>query len=243
MSAGPQRLGATGLAFIAREEGLRLQPYNDSAGHATVGVGHLIHRGPVTAADRARYRSFTRADAIRLLRKDVASREAAVRQRVRVRLNQHEFDALVSLVFNIGAGAFATSTVLRELNAGNRRKAADAFLMWRRGGPGLIFRRRRERLVFLQPLPSVVSLAVLSETERHYANRLLWHRRAYRREAKTGKGPKFLAHKEYAASHRRWLEARIASLEADLRREADRHNRRRRAALLRRVVAATDGTL
>lgn len=146
-------MSAKGLAFLSAQEGLRLAPYNDSAGHATIGVGHLIHLGPVTAADRTRYRGFTRADAIRLLKKDVASREAAVRRLITVELNQNEFDSLVSLVFNIGEGGFAGSTVRRKLNAGDRRGAADAFLMWRVGGPGLIFRRQRERKLFLKPVP------------------------------------------------------------------------------------------
>ncbi|MGH3995455.1 MAG: lysozyme, partial [Pseudonocardiaceae bacterium] len=131
-------MSAKGLELLSREEGLRTEPYNDSAGHATIGVGHLIHHGPVTAADRARFRGFTRADALRLLRSDVVSRERAVSRLVNVSLHQNEFDALVSLVFNIGEGqkGFAGSTVRRELNAGDRRAAADAFLMWKRGGPG-----------------------------------------------------------------------------------------------------------
>lgn len=161
------RLNAEGLAFLSREEGLRTVPYNDSAGHATIGVGHLIHHGPVTAADLRRYRGFTRADAIRLLKSDVASREKAVERLVRVPLNQNEFTALVSLVFNIGVGAFASSTVLRRLNVGDRRGAADAFLMWRRGGPGLIFRRRRERVLFLTPA-RIDPLTLLNKTERRW---------------------------------------------------------------------------
>jgi lysozyme len=148
------RLSSSGLEFLSQEEGLVLKPYNDSAGHATVGVGHLIHRGPVTAADRARYGNFTRADAIKLLKRDAAIAEDAVNQLVNVPINRNEFHALVSLVFNIGAGerGFAGSTVLRKLNANDRRSAADAFLMWRIGGAGLINRRKRERKIFLTPM-------------------------------------------------------------------------------------------
>lgn len=144
------RMSKEGLAFLAREEGLRLAPYNDSAGHATIGVGHLIHHGPFTAEDRRRYRGFTHGEALGLLARDVRTREDAVKALVTVRLIQDEFDALVSLVFNIGVGAFADSTVLRKLNLGDRRGAARAFLMWKVGGPGLIFRRRRERALFLK---------------------------------------------------------------------------------------------
>ena len=143
------RMSAKGLARLSAEEGLRLKPYEDSAGHATIGVGHLIHHGPVTAADNTRFAGFTRAAALALLARDVRARELFVDDVVKVALNQNEFDALVSLVFNIGTGAFKGSTVLRRLNAGNRRGAADAILMWTVGGPGLPDRRKRERALFL----------------------------------------------------------------------------------------------
>lgn len=164
------RLDAEGLAFLSREEGLRTSPYNDSQGFATIGVGHLLHKSPVTAADASRFHGFTRADAIKLLKSDVAGRERAVERLVKVRLNQNEFNALVSLVFNIGEGAFASSTVLRKLNAGDRRGAFDAFLMWRVGGPGLIFRRRREREMALRPgKPAQADpLTKLNRTERRW---------------------------------------------------------------------------
>lgn len=161
-------MSTKGLEFLSAEEGLVLKPYNDSAGHATVGVGHLLHRGPVTAADRARYANFTRVDAIRLLKQDVAIAEAAVNRLVKVPLNQNEFEALVSLAFNIGTGerGFAGSTVLRKLNAEDRKAAAEAFLMWRIGGPGLIHRRHRERRLFLRPAERDDPLAFLTAGER-----------------------------------------------------------------------------
>lgn len=142
------RLSRKGLEALVREEGLRLAPYNDSAGHATIGVGHLIHHGPVTAADRARYRGFTRADALEVLRQDVRRFEAAVDGALRRLPLQGQFDAMVSLAFNIGPGGFASSTVVRRFNAGDRRGAADAFLMWRVPSE-LLPRRRRERAMFL----------------------------------------------------------------------------------------------
>ena len=160
------RMSAEGLAFLSAEEGLRLDPYNDSAGHATIGIGHLIHHGPVTAADRQRFAGFTRADAIRLLKADVAPREAAVTRLVKVPIGQNAFNALVSFVFNIGAPAFEGSTMLRKLNAGDRPGAADELLRWKVGGPGLIFRRQRERALFLSGAPE--PLAVMTPTERRW---------------------------------------------------------------------------
>lgn len=165
------RMSANGLAFLSREEGLKLVPYNDSVGHATIGVGHLLHRGRVTDADRRRYRGFTRADAIRLFKRDLAPREAAVERMIDVPTNENEFDALVSLDFNIGEGGFAGSTVRRELNRGRRHSAANAFLMWRIP-PELIGRRRRERALFLRPGAKPDPLRFLGADERRWCREL-----------------------------------------------------------------------
>lgn len=161
---------ATGLAFISREEGVILHPYNDSRGFATVFVGHLIAQRPVIPADFQRFAPLTREHAIEYLRRDVRVAESAVNGGVKVPLNQNEFDALVSLTFNIGNGAFAGSTVLRRLNAGDRRGAADAFLMWHIGGAGLIFRRQRERTLFLTA--AVDPLEVLEPDELNWVHEL-----------------------------------------------------------------------
>ncbi len=78
--------------------------------------------------------------------------EPAVRRYVRVPLKQHQFDALVSLSFNIGAGAFHRSTLLRKLNAGDVAGAAQQFHVWKWAGgrvqSGLIIRRAAERALF-----------------------------------------------------------------------------------------------
>jgi lysozyme len=152
------RLSAKGAAFIARFEGFVAEPYNDPAGHATIGFGHLIHRGRVTDADRRRWGTISREKATRLLRADAARFERAVERAVTVRLSQPQVDALVSLAFNIGPGALAGSTLVRTLNAGNREAAADQFLRWDRAGSpprpmaGLTRRRRDERRLFLTGL-------------------------------------------------------------------------------------------
>ncbi|MRU22705.1 lysozyme, partial [Xylella fastidiosa subsp. multiplex] len=75
--------------------------------------------------------------------------EPAVRRYVRVPLKQQQFDALVSLSFNIGVGAFHRSTLLRKLNAGDVAGAAEQFHVWKWAGDsiqqGLIIRRAAER--------------------------------------------------------------------------------------------------
>jgi lysozyme len=143
-----RQLSVAGAKFIARYEGLRLHAYPDPGTGGkpwTIGIGHTgpeVHPGLV----------ITQHKAYELLRRDAAGAAAVVSSHVKVPLNTCEFDALVSLVFNIGAGAFASSTVLRELNRGHRARAGLAFLMWDRAGGrvllGLSRRRHAERRLF-----------------------------------------------------------------------------------------------
>ena len=90
------------------------------------------------------------------LRREIAKFEAAVSRLVTVSTNQNEYDAMVSLAYNIGAAGFKRSTVLRRLNKGDRAGAARAFEMWNIGAgrvlPGLISRRKREAALFLKPV-------------------------------------------------------------------------------------------
>lgn len=146
------KMSRRGVDFLIREEGVRRYAYNDPAGHATFGVGHLLHRGPVIATDRGRWGTPERPKSMRLvkkvLRRDLQRFERAVREAVEVPLKPHEFDALVALAFNIGDGGFRSSTVVRELNSGHRRAAAHAFLLWDK--PSMLRpRREREQRLFL----------------------------------------------------------------------------------------------
>lgn len=134
-----------GLRAIAGYEGLRLNVYNDVAGNPTIGYGHLIR-------PRENLRTVTQEQALELLRNDVASAEEAVNSNVNVDLTPNQYDALVSLVYNIGNGAFAGSTLLRELNSGDYEGAAQQFERWNRAGgrvvQGLANRRADERRRF-----------------------------------------------------------------------------------------------
>lgn len=97
-------LSAKGAAFIGAFEGFRAQCYDDAAGNCTIGYGHLVHAGPTTAADRAKWGTISRAQAARLLQADAARAAEAVRDKIHVPLRQGQFDALVSLAYNCGAG-------------------------------------------------------------------------------------------------------------------------------------------
>jgi lysozyme len=142
-----RKLSAKGAQFIAGFEGFRSHPYRDAVGVWTIGYGHTHGVGPQLAP-------VSRKRALELLKEDAADAAAAVNKLVRVKLSQNEFDALVSLVYNIGAGGFAKSTVLRELNRGHRYRAGLAFLMWDKAGGrtllGLSRRRHAERRLFLK---------------------------------------------------------------------------------------------
>jgi lysozyme len=87
--------------------------------------------------------------------------EANLKKMILVNLEQHELDALVSFAYNVGCGAVRESKLLRLLNAGKKRQAADEFLNWtKRGGKsskGLRERRIEEREMFLNGKSNVTS--------------------------------------------------------------------------------------
>lgn len=155
MQVRRQHVTDAGLSFIAGWEGFRAAPYNDAGGNATIGYGHLLHYGPVNARDVEQNPTLTRAGALELLRDDVDQAEETVRELVRPPfVFPWRFDAITSFVYNVGAGAFARSGVLRQLNASRTRgRAADELLAWDHAGgrelPGLLNRRRAERALFL----------------------------------------------------------------------------------------------
>lgn len=138
-----------GIALIQQFEGLRLHAYRDSAGVPTIGYGST--RG-VRMGDE-----ITEAQATELLAVDVERHAEGVRRLVDVPLTQSQFDALASFTFNVGVGALQRSTLLRKLNAGDYRGAADELLRWTKAGGrelrGLVRRREAERAMFLEPEP------------------------------------------------------------------------------------------
>lgn len=120
-----------GVELIKRHEGLRLQLYNDAVGHATIGYGHLVHKGPINGSEPAGFKSgITEAEATDLLRNDLAGVTRDLRKWVKVPLNQDEFDALASFTFNLGIGNLSSSTLLRLLNAGTYDDVGAQFLRW-----------------------------------------------------------------------------------------------------------------
>jgi lysozyme len=102
----------TGIELIKEHEGLRLNWYKDQAGIPTIGYGHVI-----LPHENHLYDGITEAQATELLLADLAEAETAVNNSINVPLAQNQFDALVSLVFNIGGGAFRNSDVRKKINS------------------------------------------------------------------------------------------------------------------------------
>jgi lysozyme len=149
----PTHLSNKGAQFIGRFEGFRANLYNDAAGHCTIGYGHLVHRGACNGSEPAQFkRGISEPDAEQLLRKDAQSAADAVRNLVKVPLNQQQFDALVSFVYNLGAGAFGSSTLLKDINAHNFAAVPGQLEQWTHAGgrvlQGLVTRRKAEARLF-----------------------------------------------------------------------------------------------
>lgn len=136
-------------------EGTELEIYKDSAGYPTIGVGHLLTKDELASGEIfingqvVRYlHGITQEQAIDLLEQDLVIAENSVNENVNVDLNQNQFDALVSFVFNIGINAFRESTLLRELNNGNYGAIPYQMRRWIHSGKrvikGLVNRREKE---------------------------------------------------------------------------------------------------
>lgn len=130
--------------FLKQWEKLRLKAYQDSGGVWTIGYGHT--------ADVGEGDECTEADADNWLAEDVDEAWYGIDPHIKVTLAQHEMDAVTSLAFNIGVGAFLKSTLLRRLNDGDFGAAADEFLKWNKVGRsvvvGLTRRRTAEKMMF-----------------------------------------------------------------------------------------------
>lgn len=138
-----------GVDLIREFEGCELDAYKDVAGVWTIGVGHTAAAGEPRPVSGMR---ITHEEAEAILRRDLVQYERAVATATVVPLTQNQFDAMVSLCFNIGPAAFRRSSVCRFVNEGQVQRAADAFLMWDRAGGqvlrGLTRRREAERALF-----------------------------------------------------------------------------------------------
>ena len=150
------KLDDVGVDFLIQEEGMVLHPYLDSAGIATIGVGCTYYEDgtKVKMTDKP----ITRDRAIGLFKNTVVTFERTVTRVLRVEVNQNQFNALVSLCYNIGGGAFVNSTLLKKINDKAPLNEIETwFLVWNKVGsaPILLGRRKREFALYKTGLPAV----------------------------------------------------------------------------------------
>jgi lysozyme len=136
-----------GAAFIIGHEGTEPVVYRDPVGIPTVCTGHTSTVGQKDVGKR-----FSSEVCANLLRQDLRVAEAAVKRCTLSPVTQEQYDALVSLTFNIGGTAYCKSTLVKRLNAGQCYATGAQFDRWvfagKRKLPGLVRRRAEERTMF-----------------------------------------------------------------------------------------------
>jgi lysozyme len=166
------KLGKAGEDLMHKFEGFRSRPYLCPAHIWTIGYGHVLYqdqiRLPVVRVEGKDVpmirkemplkpednRVWTKQEIDDLFKKDVEHFERGVLRLVPgVVGRQGSFDALVSISFNFGLGNLQRSTIRMKANRGDWEGAAEAFMMWTKGGgkvlPGLVRRRVAEKALFL----------------------------------------------------------------------------------------------
>ena len=157
------KISSKGLKLIKEFEGLRLEPYYCSSNVLTVGYGS-------TGAHVKQGMRITEKEAEDLLCKDLSRFEEGVTKLITIPLNQEQFDALVSFVFNCGNGALEESTLRRRLNAGEdpNTVAKEELKRWTNNGlAGLVRRRAAETELFCSGSDCTSSNKVTNLTATH----------------------------------------------------------------------------
>ena len=133
-------LAFTGVT-VAQFEGKELTGYVDPVGVATTCYGHTE-----TAEVGKRY---SEEECLNLLAQDLGKHNEQMMQVIAVPLSRGEHIAYLSFHYNVGAGNFRRSSLLKRLNAGQRERACDELLRWvyadGRKLAGLVKRRQKER--------------------------------------------------------------------------------------------------
>lgn len=138
------KIGTKGLEMIKHFEGLELNAYQCAAGVWTIGYGHTkgVQKGMVISEDTAN----------EMLVEELNEYENYINTLVNVELNQNQFDAMVSWVYNLGGGNLKASTLLKVLNAGDYAGVPAQMMRWNKAGgkvlEGLTRRRQAEADLF-----------------------------------------------------------------------------------------------
>lgn len=141
------KISQEGLSLIKSFEGFSKTPYICPGGFKTIGYGHILNEGE-------NIESVSKDEALALLAQDLKHAEANVLRLTYIPIKQNQFDALVSFVFNLGAGAYQRSTLRSKLNRGEFDLIPEELLRWVRVNGavimGLVRRRRAEMELFLR---------------------------------------------------------------------------------------------
>ena len=141
----PKTVSANGIAFIKSQEGFTATPAPDVGGGQVIGYGHTIEPGET-------YSNLTKLQASNLLDQDLIPIENAINSDVTAPINQNQFDALADFIYNVGIGAFQSSTLLSDLNGENYSNASAQFASWVQSANGplqaLATRRAAEQQLF-----------------------------------------------------------------------------------------------
>ena len=138
------KISNEGLALIKKFEGCELEAYKCAAGVWTIGYGHI--------KDVFEGQTITQSEAESMLLHEMEEYENYINDLVTVPLTQNQFDALVSWVFNLGAGNLRASTLLKVVNQSNYDEVPTQIKRWNKAGgkvlEGLIRRREAEALLW-----------------------------------------------------------------------------------------------
>lgn len=144
-------ISPSGIDLIRNFESLRLNAYDDGVGVWTIGYGTTKYPNGIRVKKGD---TCTLEQAKSYMQHDLKKFEQTVNRAVNVPINQNQFDALVSLAYNIGPTAFEESTLVKRLNEGNYKSAANQFDVWVNAGgkrmQGLVNRRAAEKALFLK---------------------------------------------------------------------------------------------
>jgi len=138
------KTGSKGIDLIKHFEGCELEAYKCPAGVWTIGYGHIkgVKEGM----------TITEHQAEEMLKSELNEYEGYINNLVTAELNQNQFDAMVSWVYNLGGGNLKASTLLKVLNAGDYAGVPAQMMRWNKAGgkvlEGLTRRRQAEADLF-----------------------------------------------------------------------------------------------
>lgn len=152
------KVGDKGKQLFKEWEGFSNKVYLDSGFQPTIGIGHLL-----TTSERKSGKIYIKGEPCfyhacltdkqvwDLLDQDLEVSETAINAWVHVILNQNQFDALCSFVFNVGIEAFRTSTLLKLLNDGKYDEVPGQLARWNKDNGKVVegLKNRREKEVEL----------------------------------------------------------------------------------------------